>query len=154
MKKHLVLILQTLVSLGLLAWIFGNPEFRGQAGRVLRAADPWWLAGGFFMAGAGCLLGVVRWNVFLGVLGIRIPAWDVVRMSFVGLFFNNFMLGAVGGDVVKVVWLAARGHSRTAALLSVLMDRMSGLGALVIASLVFMLARWDWLMRSAITAAR
>ncbi len=69
-----------------------------------------------------------------------------------GLFFNNFLVGAVGGDAVKVVWLAAKGHRKTAALLSVLMDRMSGFGALILCSLVFMLWRLDWLMRSAVVA--
>jgi uncharacterized protein (TIRG00374 family) len=86
------------------------------------------------------------------VLGIRLAPWDVLRLSFVGLFFNTFLVGAVGGDAVKVVWLAAKGHRKTAALLSVLMDRMSGFGALIICSLVFMSLRLDWLARSALVA--
>lgn len=152
MKKWLPLVLQSLVSAGLLAWIFWQPEFRAQAWQVATSADPAWLAAGFVLAGLGNLLGVVRWGVFLRVLKIPLPAWEILRLSFVGLLFNNFLVGAVGGDAVKVVWLAAKGHNKTSSLLSVLMDRMSGLGALVLCSLTFMLWRLDWLMASAVVA--
>ncbi len=152
MKKWLPVFLQSLVSAGFLFWIFRRPDFGAEAWRVLAEADAAWLAAGFLLAGAGNFLGVARWGLFLRLLGIRIPGWEVLRLSFVGLFFNNFLVGAVGGDVVKVVWLSAKGHAKTPALLSVLMDRMSGLGALVVCSLTFMLWRWDWLMRSDVVA--
>jgi uncharacterized protein (TIRG00374 family) len=152
MKKWLPLVLQSLVSLALLAWIFSGDNFGKQALEVLASAHFGWLVVGFLIAGIGNLLGVVRWAVFLRVLKISLPAWEVLRLSFVGLFFNNFMVGAVGGDAVKVVWLVAKGHNKHQALLSVLMDRMSGLGALIVCSLTFMLLRFDWLMGSAIVA--
>ncbi|HEY5705499.1 MAG TPA: lysylphosphatidylglycerol synthase transmembrane domain-containing protein [Terrimicrobiaceae bacterium] len=152
MKKWVPLFIQSLVSVALLAWIFWNPEFRARTWQVLTSADPAWLAAGFLVAGAGNLFGVVRWGIFLRVLGIRLSAWEVLRLSFVGLFFNTFLVGAVGGDAVKVVWLAAKGHRKTASLLSVVMDRMSGFGALIFCSLIFMLSRLDWLARSALVA--
>jgi uncharacterized protein (TIRG00374 family) len=152
MKKTIILGLQTLVSAGLLAWIFSKPDFRAQAWQIVVSAQPGWLVTGVLVAGACNLIGVVRWNIFLRMQGIRIPGWDVFRISFVGLFFNNFLVGAVGGDVVKVVWLAAKGHRKSAALLSVLMDRMSGFPPLILASLVFILWRLDWLMQSEVVA--
>jgi glycosyltransferase 2 family protein len=152
MRKWAPLFIQTLVSVALLAWIFWKEEFRVRTWQVLTSAHPGWLVAGFLVAGVGNLIGVVRWGIFLRVLGIRLPAWEVFRLSFVGLFFNNFFVGAVGGDAVKVVWLAAKGHRKTAALLSVLMDRMSGFGALILCSLVFMFLRLDWLMRSSVVA--
>lgn len=151
-KKWAPLLFQSLVSIALLVWIFWNEDFRNRTWQVLSSAHPGWLVAGFLAAGVGNLIGVVRWGIFLRVLGISLPPWDVLRMSFVGLFFNTFLVGAVGGDAVKVVWLAAKGHRKTAALLSVLMDRMSGFGALVVCSLAFMTMRLDWLMRSAVVA--
>lgn len=148
LKKWLPLVLQSLVSLGFLVWIFGKPGLREQAWQVLASADRGWLFLGFLLAGACCFVGVVRWGIFLQLLGLRLGAWEVLRLSFIGLFFNNFLVGAVGGDAVKVVWLSAKGHSKTKALLSVLMDRMSGLGALVVGSLTFILLRLDWLRQS------
>ena len=141
-----------MVSAGLILWIFWNPAFREQAWKTLDSARPGWLAAGFAIAGFGSLLGVFRWGIFLRMLGLSLPLWDTLRMSFVGLFCNNFLVGAVGGDAVKVVWLAAQGHSHSRALLSVIMDRMSGLGALVLCSLFFILWRLDWLMKSPVVA--
>jgi glycosyltransferase 2 family protein len=152
MKKWVPLLIQSLVSVGLLVWIFWKEDFRMRTWQVLTSAHPAWLAAGFLVAGVGNLFGVIRWGIFLRVLGIRLSAWEVFRLSFVGLFFNTFLVGAVGGDAVKVVWLAAKGHRKTSALLSVLMDRMSGFGALIFCSLIFVLLRLDWLMRSALVA--
>ena len=151
-KKWTPILLQSLVSIALLVWIFWKEDFRSRSWQILTAADPGWLLAGFLVAGAGNLIGVVRWGIFLRVLGISIGPWDTLRLSFVGLFFNTFLVGAVGGDAVKVVWLVAKGQPKTAALLSVLMDRMSGFGALILCSALFMVWRLDWLMRSAVIA--
>jgi glycosyltransferase 2 family protein len=152
LKKSVPLFIQSLVSLTLLAWIFWREDFRTRTWQVLTSAHPVWLAAGFLVAGVDNLLSVVRWGIFLRVLGIRLSAWEVLRLSFVGLFFNTFLVGAVGGDAVKVVWLVAKGHRKTAALLSVIMDRMSGFGALIVCSLTFVLLHFGWLMRSALVA--
>ena len=152
LKKWLPIVLQSLVSVGFLVWIFGKPGLREQAWQVLTNSQPGWLLAGFVVAGAACFIGVVRWGIFLRLLGIHLRGWELLRISFIGMFFNNFLVGAVGGDAVKIVWLGAKGHSKTRALLSVLMDRMSGLAPLVIGSLSFMLLRFDWLMQSPVVA--
>ncbi|HVJ58131.1 MAG TPA: lysylphosphatidylglycerol synthase transmembrane domain-containing protein [Terrimicrobiaceae bacterium] len=152
MKRWTPFLLQSLVSIALLVWIFWKEDFRTQTWQILTSAHPGWLMAGFLVAGAGNLIGVIRWGIFLRVLGISISPWDTVRLSFVGLFFNTFLVGAVGGDAVKVVWVVAKGQPKTAALLSVLMDRMSGFGALILCSTLFMIWRLDWLMRSAVVA--
>lgn len=152
MKKIIPLLLQSLVTLGLLVWIFWKADFRAKTWEELAAANPVWLAAGFGAAGVVNFLGAFRWGIFLWVLGVRLPAWQVLRLSFVGLFFNIFLVGAVGGDAVKVVWLVAKGHPKTPALLSVFMDRMSGFGAMVVCSLLFIFLRLDWLMRSEVVA--
>jgi hypothetical protein len=152
MKKHLPLVLQSMVSVALLAWIFWQPELRRDAWRILTEADGRWALAGLAVAGVGALLGIVRWAVFLRMLGIPLDPWNTLRIGFVGLFFNSFLVGAVGGDAVKAVWLAARGANKTAALLSVVLDRMSGLGALIFCTLVFLLARLNWLRQSPVVA--
>ena len=152
MRKIIPLLLQSLVTLGLLVWIFWPADFRTKTWEELAAANPVWLAAGFGAAGVVNFLGAFRWGIFLWVLGVRLPAWQVLRLSFVGLFFNIFLVGAVGGDAVKVVWLVAKGHPKTPALLSVFMDRMSGFGAMVVCSLLFIFLRLDWLMRSEVVA--
>jgi glycosyltransferase 2 family protein len=152
-KARAALVLQLCVSAGLLAWIFREPEFRADVAGLIRTASPAWLIAAFGVAGVGAILGFVRWGIFVRVVGIPLPAWDIFRMGAVGLLFNSFLPGAVGGDGVKVGWLVARKFPPRAAFLSVVMDRLSGLGAMVICSAVFIGFRYEWLMRSATVAA-
>lgn len=143
--RRLLIAVQITASAVLLGWIFRSEDFRREVVTVLLNADPAWLLAGVAVAGVGSVLGILRWAIYLRMLGIYPGLWDTLRMGFVGLFFNNFSLGTVGGDAVKVIWLASRGHARSACLLSILMDRMSGLGALVLCSLVFVVPRLQWL---------
>ncbi len=148
MKKKLLLIVQLLVSLGLLTWLFQRNDLRDQIGKVFFHAHAEWLLLGFLIAGFGNFLGIYRWGIFVKMLGLALTRNEVFRMGLVGLFFNNFLVGAVGGDAVKVVWLAARGRKKAHALMSVAMDRMSGILALVFCSLLFMTPRLEWLRQS------
>lgn len=76
-----------------------------------------------------------RWWVMLRSLGIHIPYRTAVYLHFHGLFFNNFLPGAVGGDFIRA-WHVTKHHSskRFQAALSVFVDRFTGLlGTLIIA---------------------
>ncbi len=153
MKKWFVFVLQCLVTLGLLGWIFRDPEFRREVLEALSGADRGWLLAAALVAGAGCLMGILRWGIFLRVLGIDIPRLAILRIGAVGLFFNSFLPGVVGGDAVKAGWLVARGFSARSAVLSAVMDRISGLGALVLCSAVLIPMRYTWLMQSPAVSA-
>lgn len=152
MKKWLIFSLQALVSVALLTWLFWKKDFRAHAAEVLSSAHAGWLIVGWLVAGIGNLLGAARWGIFLRLNNIPLSAWGIFRLSFIGLFFNNFMLGAVGGDVVKIVWLVAKGYPRHNAVLSAVMDRFSGVGALIACSTTFILLRIHWLTQSVVVA--
>lgn len=153
LRRALVIAAQSAVSVVLLAWMFRDADFRQNAFAVLMQARPGWAIAALLSAGVGALLGIVRWGLFLRMTGIRISGWQTLRIGAVGLFFNSFLPGAVGGDAVKAGWLAARGHGLAPATLSAVMDRLSGLGALILFSAVFMGARWAWLTRSPAVSA-
>jgi glycosyltransferase 2 family protein len=152
MKQRLVIAGQTVVTLALLAWIFSQEEVRENTLAVLRNADLRWVFAAVLVAGVETFLGACRWRIFLVVLGIRLPFWQTVRLFYLGLFFNTFLLGSVGGDAVKVLALIGQGQPKGPALLSVVMNRMSGLGALVLMSLTFMLWNYSWLIESPVVA--
>ncbi len=100
------------------------------------------------MAGIENFLGVIRWRIFLRMLGIQLSLWKSVQVCMVALFCNTFMLGAVGGDLVRAGYLVRRGSGKTESLLSVVMDRVSGLGALIIYTLVLTIWNHEWLLQS------
>jgi glycosyltransferase 2 family protein len=148
MKKWLLVLLQALVSGVLLFLILRRPDFQAPAARLWHVPHPGWLICGLGFAAASSLIGAVRWAVFLRIMDINISPWEVLRLSWIGSFCNNFLVGAVGGDAVKTVWLCSKGYRRLPSLVSVLLDRVSGLGALLLCSFGFIFLRWDLLSRS------
>ncbi len=100
------------------------------------------------VAGAENFLGALRWRIFLKMLGMDVPFWKSVQVCLVALFCNTFLLGAAGGDLVRAAYLVRRGYGKTESLLSVIMDRVSGLGALVFYTVALAIWNHEWLMRS------
>jgi uncharacterized protein (TIRG00374 family) len=86
----------------------------------------------------------LRWHVIVKELAPRADVSESLRLYYIGNFFNAFLLGTVGGDVMRA-WLSYRIHaSMSAAALSVLLDRvaaLAGLAILLIATMPLALSR-------------
>jgi uncharacterized membrane protein YbhN (UPF0104 family) len=73
-----------------------------------------------------------RWFVLLRAVDLPLPPLRVLRLQWVGAFFNQAVPGSTGGDVVKA-WYAAVATGRpTRAVISVFVDRLLGLVALAL----------------------
>jgi glycosyltransferase 2 family protein len=77
------------------------------------------------------LLTFLRWYILVRAVELPFRLFDAFRLGFIGLFFNTFMPGSVGGDVIKAAVLAREQDRRTIAVATVLMDRAIALWALV-----------------------
>ncbi len=148
MSRRLIFVVQAAISAGLLVMVFRNPSVQGQFFSALHSAKPSWLVAGLLVSAIVAALSVIRWGIFLRMLGIRLSNADLWRISFIGLFFNTFLPGGVGGDIVRVIWLAGKGFSKSTVLLSILMDRMSGVFGLAVCSAVLVLPQMDALKQS------
>jgi uncharacterized protein (TIRG00374 family) len=147
MKKTILTIIQVLVTAGILFWVFHDPAKRAQMWEALTHAKPAWLLAGFLCYGAVELLAGGRWYILLRVQGVRLPLWRVGALFMLGIFFNMFMPGGVGGDVLKIVYLMKEvpGNQRAKGMLAVLMDRLIGLMALIMISSTIMAVQYNWL---------
>lgn len=76
------------------------------------------------------LLAAIRWGILLRAQGISISMLAVLRLSFIGNFFNIIMPGGVGGDVFKAYYVAKGRDQKAAAVTTVLVDRIIGLVAI------------------------
>ena len=64
-------------------------------------------------------------------VGLPFSRYDAVRLGLVGFYFNTFLPGAIGGDVVKAVEIARENSCRALAVATVLIDRIIGLWSLI-----------------------
>ncbi len=149
MKKVLVIIAQTLVTVGIFVWIFHDPEKRRQMAEAIQGADKGWLAIGVLFY-FGCMFaGAVRWYVLLKAQGIRLSFWRSFALFMIGAFFNLFLPGATGGDLIKIFYIIREAPDRKAtAFFSVVIDRIIGLLGLMVLALVMILWRYDYLTQT------
>ncbi|HWG41736.1 MAG TPA: lysylphosphatidylglycerol synthase transmembrane domain-containing protein [Gemmataceae bacterium] len=80
---------------------------------------------------ASALLTFFRWYLLVRAVDLPFRLVDALRLGLVGLFFNAFLPGSVGGDIIKAAVLAREQSRRTVAVATVIMDRAIALWALV-----------------------
>src|SRR5262249_33085309 len=86
---------------------------------------------GVLLYAATQVVSSVRWRIIARPLGFQRPLWHYISFYFIGMFFNLVLPTSVGGDVVRGLYLDGRSGRRLVALLSVFVDRLSGLLVLI-----------------------
>ncbi len=109
-----------------------------------RNLDPLLFALGAFCYFLTALIAGARWWWLLHVNGTDVSLWETLRFTWIGIFFNTVMPGATGGDVVKALYIMKRcpGH-RVQVMVSVIVDRVLGLGSLALLGAIVVLFALD-----------
>ena len=148
MKKTLISVVQIAVTIAVLWLVFHDPDKRAQMADALLKADYPWLLGAIFFYLLVEVAAAARWHVLLKVQGINLTIPRVTGLFFIGMFFNQFLPGGTGGDIVKSYYLLKETTAKAGALLAVLFDRLIGLVALVTITAALILVRYHWLAQT------
>jgi len=151
MKRVWINILRVLVSVGGLAFLFlttGLREILAELGR----ADLRYLGAAFLLFVVSLVVRAYRWFVLVRGLAPGVPFGRLLRLYFVGAFFNTFLPSTYGGDVIRALELT-QDTDPSASIGTVLLDRMTGLMMLSVMGLTVLpfqaalMERWlVWLM--------
>jgi uncharacterized membrane protein YbhN (UPF0104 family) len=137
-KPILIFLLKLLVSGGLLGYFLARIHIERFIDTFTSADFSYIaLALGVYLIAQGA--SALRWTALARPLGIATPFSGMLRYYLIGMFFNLFAPGTVGGDVSRVYYLVkdeeaqAKGRAVTTvhAAMSVLMDRGIGMVVLV-----------------------
>jgi hypothetical protein len=126
-RRWLWLVARIAIVGALVAWFVSSADLTAFA--TAFASIPWW---SFAAAAAfGVVINVfggVRWRVTMSAFGPRdLPSTaTAVRLYFVGLFYNTFIPGSVGGDLLRGVVSRRCFDTAAASYLVVLLERMIG----------------------------
>jgi len=148
-RRHGGNLLKIGVSVGLLAWVLPRIGL-DNLWREVQSVRASWLGLAFALTVLGTALRAYRWQALLLGLDLHVPTGRLIRLYFVGTFFNTFLPSGFGGDVVRIIEVAPqlrpgqaqdsqRAHQATA---TVLVDRLTGilvLLAMVLLALPFSL---------------
>jgi uncharacterized membrane protein YbhN (UPF0104 family) len=133
-KKRWLNLVRILISVGALAFLFWQIGL-GDTLDVLRQADLRYLLAAFLLFVLSLVIRAYRWFVLVRGLDPAVPFGRLLRLYFVGQFFNAFLPSSFGGDVVRALELTQDTDS-SAAIGTVLLDRMSGLMVLFVMGLI------------------
>jgi hypothetical protein len=146
MKKILVTILQIVVTVAVLIWVFHDPEKREKMREALWTADYLWIGAAVIAYFLVELAAGVRWWILLKVQQIHLSIPRVSGLFLIGMFYNQFLPGGTGGDIMKSYLLLKETPGKaTGALLAVVFDRMVGLVALIGITATLIALRYDFL---------
>jgi uncharacterized protein (TIRG00374 family) len=149
MKKILLTVIQLAVTVGLLIWVFHDPTQRAQMAKALRLADYRWVAGGVFAYVIVEIAAALRWQVLLRVQNIRLSPARLSGLFLIGIFYNQFLPGGTGGDIIKsYLLLKETPEHKAGALLAVVFDRLIGLVALVTITATLVGFRYRWITQT------
>lgn len=119
------------VGVALLAALLLQTD-RAELAASLRAIDPWIFAWAVAVAAVGNALRTWKWRVLLAALDAPVGFHQLHAVTYMALFFNNFLPGSLGGDGFRVMRTAGDAGGAADATAVVVMDRMTGLIALVL----------------------
>jgi glycosyltransferase 2 family protein len=127
--KAFLLPLKFAVSGLLIAVVFRNIDLDSFANRFAGQSRGWLVAAATLTI-AQILLAALRWDQIIKGLGAKVPREAVIRVTYIGTFFNSWLLGNIGGDVARAMLAPEGGIGRFRIVYSVLFDRVVTLAGL------------------------
>jgi uncharacterized protein (TIRG00374 family) len=125
-------------SVALLVWLV-DPA---QTLAVLRESDPVYIVASLVLMAIVLVLRAHRWWTISRDIGLPMPFMLLLELTAVSNFFNLFLPGSVGGDAYRAYRVAQVSDRRLRSLAGVVIERLTGLVALMAVCVVAMV--WSY----------
>lgn len=148
MKKYLYLVLKIVISFGIIFFTVRSIELEALKTQFLKT-DPYWIGWSLFLLSLSYLIGAFQWLLILKMSQISLTYPLTLGYYYVGLFFNNFLISGMGGDLLRVYDIQKHSPDKerlSPALATVFFDRFVGLLTLIFFACVtgaFMIGRGE-----------
>lgn len=128
-------VIKLVVTGGLIFWLIQSGRFDIRALEKINTVFIW--AFGVITFTIILAVNVKRWQMLLAIENVNASFRHCFNLSLIGLFFNFFMPGGVGGDVIKGGYLM-KDHKDKKWFIgwSILLDRVLGMLALLLYSAI------------------
>ncbi len=152
-KKVISLLLKIIVTLFCFWYISTKINF-GSSVKALFNANWWFLFIGVLLYAVSKLVSAFRLNINFRSIKLTLNEWDNIKLYWLGMFYNLFLPGSIGGDAYKVILLNKKlGAPYKKTSIAVLLDRFSGLlGLGIILAIYGILVFHDPLLRGLLIA--
>lgn len=108
--------------------------------------NPLNLSLGLIFLAASATLCAGRWYLLVRAQGLHMSFKNIFSLTMIGSFFNTFMPGSVGGDLIKAWYVAGQEpKQKTRAIFTVLLDRVIGLSVIIFYAALTLFFYISWL---------
>ncbi len=142
LRKNGVLILKLAGVVAVLSYLLGSGKLDFERLQI-RPDRMALLAAGGALVLLVQILSFARYCLLLRGAEIVLSLRETIRIGFIGTFFNTFMPGGLGGDVVKLYLVIRATGKQAGAVASVMVDRLIGLLGLITLSGLTLLGYWQ-----------
>lgn len=148
-RSLVLFVAKAVVATALITWLIRSGALNFKA-LGLFLERPLLLVANMAMFTMGVVFGALRWCELLKLADVRMPFRRALQLQLTSLFFNTVIPGNVGGDLVKSVYASrqAAPAKRPAVFLIVFVERLLGLGGLVLVAGVMTVLRGHVLWQS------
>ena len=124
-KKITIPVVKIIISFGLISFLIYKLGYKNILSQFT-VIDMYWFIAGMVLFIASNLLGSLQWQLLLKARDVDLPLRRIVSYYFTGLFFNNFLVGYIGGDAVRIYDISKATAKNTEAISTVFLDRFIG----------------------------
>lgn len=159
-SKKFLTVLKVVISAALIYFIFTKIDF-AEVLEVIKKSNPFYLFLALVLFVLSKVLNAFRLNLYFHEIGAPLTHKSNLKLYLLGMFYNLFLPGGIGGDAYKGYLIQKKFQPGTKRVVSVLLlDRLSGMLliflyacalALLIETIVF--ERFFWLFAVAIPAS-
>jgi len=138
-KKLLKTAVQILVTVIALSLVLQKTDI-GEIGRIIQGANIWYLLASLLFFNISKVFNAVRLSRFFKAVGLELSWVYNLKLYYLGMFYNLFLPGGIGGDGYKIFVLKKNHEIKTINVFhAVFWDRICGIFALVFLSLILLI---------------
>ncbi|MCS7215742.1 MAG: lysylphosphatidylglycerol synthase transmembrane domain-containing protein [Thermodesulfovibrio sp.] len=132
MKQYIKFLIRLTITVLLIIYLFKKIDFSNVL-RSIVLINPVVFFLASFLYILSSYISTLRWKIFLSERELKTS--NLFSLYLIGSFFNNFLPGIIGGDIVKIFMLKEKTGLKQA-FASVFMERYTGLAALLSIGLI------------------
>jgi len=144
MNKHFITFLKFVFTFFAL-WVVYRKIDLNKVLEIIKNSDLIYLFLATIVFNISQIVSSFRHRYILKSLNIKLNKIDSIKLYYIGMFYNTFLPGGIGGDGYKLYFLNKTFHKKVKPILqSLLLDRISGLGGLLfLLGILFLFSKFN-----------
>ncbi len=138
-KRYISFLLKLILTVGSLYFVFKKIDFQ-QVVATMASTKLFYFLLALLAFNISKIVAAFRIKAYYEAIGISLSNSFNIKLMYLGMFYNLFLPGSIGGDGYKVYLLRQQHTVKTKYIISAtLLDRLSGLALLLLLAGIFLL---------------